>query len=55
LSILEKTPEKDIRIFITYYEDYQTKVKPITEEEMPEILDLDASVFFNLEKFLEQK
>ncbi|MCZ7394948.1 MAG: AAA family ATPase [Candidatus Methanoperedens sp.] len=54
-SILEKTPMKDIGIFITYYEDYQTKVKPITEEEMPLILDLDASIFFNLDKFLESK
>ncbi len=54
-SILEKTPMKDIGIFITYYEDYQTKVKPITEEEMPQILDLDASIFFNLDKFLEPK
>lgn len=54
-SILEKTPMKDIGIFITYYEDYQTKVKPITEEEMPLILDLDASIFFNLDKFLEPK
>jgi AAA15 family ATPase/GTPase len=55
LSVLEKTPKNDIGIFITYYEDYQTKVKPINESEMPEILDLDASIFFNLEKFLEQK
>ncbi len=54
-SILEKTPMKDIGIFITYSEDYQTKVKPITEEEMPLILDLDASIFFNLDKFLEPK
>lgn len=54
-SILEKTPMKDIGIFITYYEDYQTKVKPITEEEMPLILDLDASIFFNLDKFMEPK
>jgi len=55
MSILEKTPKNEIGIFITYFEDYQTKVRPIAEEEMPEILDLDASVFFNLDKFLEQE
>jgi AAA15 family ATPase/GTPase len=52
LSILEKTPQKDIGIFITYYQDYQTKIRAIREKELPEILDLDASVFFNLDRFL---
>ncbi len=51
-SVLEKTSKDEIGIFITYFEDYQTKVKSITENEMPQILDLDASVFFNLERFL---
>jgi hypothetical protein len=52
LSVLEKTPIEDVRIFITYFKDYQTKVKPLTEKEMPAVLDLDASVFFNLDRFL---
>ena len=55
LSVLEKTPKDDIGIFITYFKDYQTKVRPITKKEMPEILDLDASVFFNLDRFLEEE
>ncbi|MEW6686873.1 MAG: AAA family ATPase [Candidatus Edwardsbacteria bacterium] len=55
LSVLEKTPKDEIGIFITYFEDYQTKVRPLSVEEMPEILDLDASVFFNLDRFLEKE
>lgn len=55
LSVLEKTPKDDIGIFITYYKDYQTKVRPITTKEMPKILDLDASIFFNLDQFLEKE
>ncbi len=51
-SVLEKTPKDEIGISITYFEDYQTKVKSVTEKEMPQILDLDSSVFFNLEQFL---
>jgi AAA15 family ATPase/GTPase len=51
-SVLEKTPQNDIAVFIAYFEDYQTKLRPIAPGEMPEILDLDASVFFNLERFL---
>ena len=51
-SVLEKTPQNDIAIFIAYLQGYQTRLRPIAPEELPEILDLDASVFFNLEKFL---
>jgi hypothetical protein len=54
LSIVEKIPKGDIRVFITYLKDYQTKVKPLTVGEMQEILDMDASIFFNLESFLEE-
>ncbi|MCX9012062.1 MAG: AAA family ATPase [Candidatus Methanoperedens sp.] len=53
--ILEKAPKEEIGIFITYFEDYQTKVRAIKEDEMPEILDLDTNIFFNLDRFLEQK
>ncbi len=53
LPVLEKTPIEDIAIFVTYFEDYQTKVKPIAEDEMSKIMDFDASIFFNLERFLE--
>ena len=52
LSVLEKTPKDDIGVFITYLKDYQTKIRPVTEDEMSEIIDLDASVFFNLDRFI---
>lgn len=52
-SILEKTNMMDMRIFITFYENYQTKVKQITEDKLPLLLDLDASIFFNLDKFMD--
>jgi len=48
LSVFEKTSKDDIGIFITYFQEYQTKVRTLAETEVPEILDLDASVFFNL-------
>jgi len=53
LSVLEKAPKEDVGIFITYFEDHQTKVKPLSEKEMEEVLDLNASIFFNLDQFLE--
>ena len=52
LSILEKTPKDEASIFTTYFEDYQTKVKPLSEDEMKEILDEEIDAFFNIERFL---
>ena len=50
LPILEKCPREDIGVFITYFEDYQTKVKPLSEKDMAEIMQID--VFSNLDRFL---
>ncbi|MDL1956250.1 MAG: AAA family ATPase [Candidatus Desulfofervidus auxilii] len=52
LSILEKAPKDDVRIFITYFEDYQTKVKNLSEEDIKEIMDMEIDIFFNIGRFL---
>ncbi len=52
LSVLEKTSKDDVGIFITYFKDYQTKIKSLTDKEKTAILDLDAGVFFNLDRFV---
>jgi hypothetical protein len=53
LPILEKSPKEDVAIFITYLEDYQTKVKPLSQKQLEEIMEID--VFSNIERFLEEK
>ncbi|MFQ5875761.1 MAG: hypothetical protein ACE5JL_18440, partial [Dehalococcoidia bacterium] len=53
LPLLEKSPKEEVAIFITYFEDYQTKAKLLSEEEMEEITEID--IFSNLDKFLERK
>ena len=53
LPILEKTPMEEIGVFVIYFEDFQTKLKMLSREELEEVLDLEASVFFNIDKFLE--
>lgn len=53
LPILEKSPKEEVSIFITYFEDYQTKVKTLSEEEKEEVMELD--VFSNIDKFLGRK
>jgi len=55
LPVLAKAPKEDISIFITYFEDYQTKVRLLTEKEMSETLDRDESIFFNLDEFTEKE
>jgi len=52
LSILEKTPKTEIAIFATRLENYQTKVKALTEEEMKEVLEKGIDVFFDIERFI---
>ncbi|WP_018622317.1 AAA family ATPase [Spirosoma luteum] len=48
---IEKMDYKDLNVFITYYKDYQTHVRALTEEELTDILDYSTNVFFNLNKF----
>jgi hypothetical protein len=50
-TLAEKTPEKDLRIFLTYYEDYQTKFKLLNSDEVLSLRDEDTCIFFNLDKF----
>ena len=53
LSILEKTPKDDVSVFITYFRDYQTKVKRLSDGEVSELMDYDP--FFNLHSFIEDE
>jgi len=55
LSVLEKAPLKDINVFIVYFEDYETKAKPLNREELEEIVSLELDVFFNIDRFLEEQ
>ncbi|GAB4045041.1 AAA family ATPase [Spirosoma litoris] len=48
---IEKMDFNDLNVFITYYKDYQTHVRALTEEELTDILDFSTNVFFNLRKF----
>ncbi|OYT44809.1 hypothetical protein B6U90_04670 [Thermoplasmatales archaeon ex4484_6] len=51
-SIIEKTPKDSIRIFLTYYDNYETKVKQLSSDEVEEVLTYDP--FLNLDHFLEE-
>jgi hypothetical protein len=53
LSILEKAEKEAVKVFITYLQDDQTKVKPLTNEEISQLMDTDP--FFNLNAFIEEE
>ena len=52
LSLIEKAPQRDLAVFLTYYEDYQTRVRPLREKDKEEVLDQELDAFFNLGGFL---
>jgi predicted ATPase len=43
---------KDISFFHVYYEDYQTKIKKLTQKELDNISGSGADVFFNIDSFI---
>jgi len=52
LSLIEKTPAEDLGVFITYMENYQTKVKQLTPEEISKIASEGMDLLFNIDLFL---
>jgi AAA15 family ATPase/GTPase len=48
--IVEKTPLQDLNIFITYFENYQTKLRLLDQAELSDLLNID--IFSNLDKYL---
>ncbi len=54
LPLIEKTRVDEIAVFITYYDDYQTKLKELSPDDLSTILD-QVDVFSNIEMFLEDR
>jgi len=52
-AIIEKTRKEDVRVFITYFKDYQTRVKPLAENQLSELMEADP--FFNMDRFIEEE
>ncbi len=53
-TIVDKTSHDNLRVFYTYYEDYQTRVKLINKESLVGFfLDPNVDVFLNIDKLLE--
>jgi len=51
-AIIEKARKEDVQVFITYFKDFQTRVKPLTGNQLSELMEADP--FFNLDRFIEE-
>ena len=52
MPLLRKAPKDDIAINIVYNENYQTKVRALEAEELPELFEIN--IFANLKRYLEE-
>jgi hypothetical protein len=53
-TLIENTPAEDIAVYITYYKDYQTKLKLLAADDLRDVLDSSVDIFFNLDRYLEE-
>jgi AAA15 family ATPase/GTPase len=47
----DKAKAKDLAVFVAYYENYETKLKMLSDEEVSEIRRDAIDVFYNLDRF----
>ena len=50
-AIIEKTRKEDVQVFITYFKDFQTWIKPLMPDQVEELMEADP--FFNMDRFIE--
>jgi AAA15 family ATPase/GTPase len=55
LSMIEKVAKEDLNVIITYFENYETKIKVLSNEEVREMIDYSIDAFYNLERFLDHE
>ena len=51
-AVIEKARKEDVQVFVTYFQDYETRVKALTSEQLSELMEADP--FFNLDRFIEE-
>jgi len=52
-AVIEKARNENVQVFITYFREFQTKVKPLMPDEVVELMESDP--FFNLDRFIEEE
>lgn len=53
-ALMEKANEEDLSIWLTYYENHETKVKLIPHQLLKNLQTFNYDIFFNLDQLLEE-
>jgi AAA15 family ATPase/GTPase len=53
-KIVEETPIEEVAVFITYFENFETKFKKLSVEDISELLNYGIDIFFNAKYFLDE-
>ena len=51
-TLVSNLKDDQLNVFVTYYENYETKVKALTPEELSFVQEYSTDVFFNLDRFI---
>ncbi len=51
-NLISNVPIEDLNIFVTYYENYETKVRVLNEHELKEASGLHVDLLFNLSNYI---
>ncbi len=43
---------KDLNVFVTTMEQFETRLKRVPDKNLPELLELDSAAFFNLDRLV---
>ncbi len=54
-TLIENVKSEDFGLFLTYYENYETKVRQLSNVDIQQIVDDRIDVFFNLDRFIENE
>ncbi|GAB4465050.1 MAG: ATP/GTP-binding protein [Thermoflexibacter sp.] len=54
-NLLGKINWNDLSVNIVYFEDYQTKIKTLSQENLQDALDNSVDIFFNLHRYLDHE
>ena len=51
-TLVENLSDDQLSVFVTYYDNYETKVKALTADELSFVQEYSTDVFFNLDRFI---
>jgi AAA15 family ATPase/GTPase len=51
-TLVENLSDEQVQVFVTYYENYETKAKALSPDELAFVQEYSTDIFFNLDRFI---